>query len=59
MLSNKQVEIYKQINESEEPIDEKTDMRFNVNDKNKYVVHIRTLQIYLKQGLKLRRCTEQ
>jgi len=59
MLSNKQVEIYKQINGSEEPIDEKTNMRFNVNDKNKYVVHIRTLQIYLKQGLKLRRCTEQ
>ena len=59
MLSNKQVEIYKQINGSEEPKDEKTNMIFNVNDKNKYVVHIRTLQIYLKHGLKLRRCTEQ
>ena len=33
MLSNKQVEIYKQINGSEEPKDEKTNMIFNVNDK--------------------------
>ena len=59
MLSNKQVEIYKQINGSEGPKDEKTNMIFNVNDQNKYVVHIRTLQIYLKHGLKLRRCIEQ
>ena len=27
-------------------------MIWNLHDKNKYVVHIRTLQIYLKRGLK-------
>ena len=27
----------------------------NSNDKNKYVVHIRTLQFYLKHGLKLKK----
>ena len=51
MLSDKQFEIYKQINESKEPKDEKTKMTWNLNDKNKYVVHIRTLQMYLKRGL--------
>ena len=39
MLSNKQVEIYKQINGSEGPKDEKTNMILNLNDKNQYVVH--------------------
>ena len=58
MLSDKQAEIYKQTNGSKEPKDEKTKMIFNLNEK-KDVVHIRTLQIYLKHGLKLRRCTEQ
>ena len=27
----------------------------NLNDKGKYVIHIRTLQLYLKQGLKLKK----
>ena len=30
-------------------------MILNLNDKNKYVVHIRTLQFYLKHGLKLKK----
>ena len=56
LLSEKQVEIYKLINGSKEPKDEKTKkMILSLNDKNKYVVHIRTLQFYLNHGLKLRR----
>ena len=56
MLSEKQVEIYKLINGSIEPKDEKTNkLILNLNDKNKYVVHIRTLQFYLKHGLKLKK----
>ena len=56
MLSEKQVEIYKLINGSKEPKDEKTNkLILNLNDKNKYVVHIRTLQFYLKHGLKLKK----
>ena len=55
MLSEKQVEIYKLINGSKEPKDEKTNkLILNLHDKNKYVVHIRTLQFYLKHGLKLK-----
>eukprot|EP00438_Fugacium_kawagutii_P011395 Skav219002 [mRNA] locus=scaffold169:420344:421828:+ [translate_table: standard] len=39
-----------------EPKDEKTSkLILNLNDKEKYVVHIRTLQFYLKQGLKLKK----
>ena len=45
MLSDKQVEIHKQINGSKEPKDEKPKIILNLNDQNKYVVHIRTLQI--------------
>ena len=56
MLSEKQVEIYKLINGSKEPKDEKTNkLILNLSDKNKYVVHIRTLQFYLKHGLKLKK----
>ena len=56
MVSEKQVEIYKLINCSKEPKDEKTNkLILNLNDKNKYVVHIRTLQFYLKHGLKLKK----
>ena len=56
MLSEKQVEIYKLIHGSKEPKDEKTKkLTLNLNDKNKYVVHIRTLQFYLKHGLKLKK----
>ena len=58
MLSDKQVEIYKQINGSKEPKDEKTKNGIEpkcTNDKNKYGVHIRTVQFYLKHGLKLKK----
>ena len=56
MLSDKQAEIYKLINGSKEPKDEKTNkLILNLNDKNKYVVHIRTLQFYLKHGLKVKK----
>ena len=56
MLSEKQVEKYKLINGSKEPKDEKTNkLILNLNEKNKYVVHIRTLQFYLKRGLKLKK----
>ena len=56
MLSEKQVEIYKLINGSKEPKDEKTNkLILNLNEKNKYVVHIRTLEFYLKHGLKLKK----
>ena len=56
MLSEKQVEIYKLINGSKEPKDEKTKkLILNLNDKSKYVVHSRTLQFYLKHGLKLKK----
>ena len=56
MLSEKQVEIYKLINGSKEPKDEKTKkLILNLNEKSKYVVHIRTLQFYLKHGLKLKK----
>ena len=56
MLSERQVEIYKLINGSKEPKDEKTKkLILNLNEKSKYVVHIRTLQFYLKHGLKLKK----
>ena len=56
MLSEKQAQIYKLINGSKEPKDEKTKkLILNLNDKSKYVVHIRTLQFYLKHGLKLKK----
>ena len=56
MLSEKQVEIYKLINGSKEPKDEKTQkLILHLNDKSKYVVHIRTLQFYLKHCLKLKK----
>ena len=54
MLSDKQVDIYKQINGSKEPKDEKTKMIWNLNDKNKYVVHIRTLQILPEAWVKIK-----
>ena len=56
MLSETQVEIYELINGSKEPKDEKTKkLILNSNDKNKYVVHVRTLQFHLKHGLKLKK----
>ena len=51
MLSDKHIEIYEFLNHKK-PTDEKTNILvLNLNDKEKYVVHIRTLQLYLKQGL--------
>ena len=45
MLSEKQVEIYKPIDGSKGPKDEKTKkLILNLNDKSKYVVHVGTLQ---------------
>ena len=56
MLSEKQVEIYKLTNGGKEPKDEKTrKLILNLNGKSKYLVHIRTLQFYLKHGLKLKK----
>ena len=65
MLSDKQVEIFKQINGSKEPKDEKTKNDIELkctNDKNKYGVHIRTdIRIstesisVLKHGLRLKK----
>ena len=56
MLSEKQVEIYKLINGGKEPKDEKTSkLILNLNGKSKYLVHIRTLQFYLKHGLRLKK----
>ena len=55
MLSEMQVEIHKQINGSKEPKDEKQKTILNLKDKKQYVVHIRTLQFYLKHGLKLKK----
>ena len=58
MLSEKQVEIYKLIDGGKEPKDEKTSkLILNLNGKSKYVVHIRTLQFYLKRGLKIKEDT--
>ena len=53
--SDKQIEIYEFLNH-QKPTDEKTNkLILNLNDKEKYVIHIRTLQFYLKQGLKLKK----
>ena len=55
MLSDKQVEIYEILNKKK-PKDEKTNkLILNLKDKQKYVVHIRTLQFYLEHGLKLKK----
>ena len=55
MLSDKQVEIYEILNKKK-PKDEKTNkLILNFQDKEKYVVHIRTLQFYLEHGLKLKK----
>ena len=55
MLSDKQIEIYEFLNHKK-PTDEKTNkLILNLNDKEKYVIHVRTLQFYLKQGLKLKK----
>ena len=49
------IEIYELLNHKK-PTDEKTNkLVLNLNDKDQYVIHIRTLQFYLKQGLKLKK----
>ena len=48
VLSEKQAEISKLLNGNEEPKDDKTEkLILNPNDRNKYIVHIRTYQFYL------------
>ena len=55
MLSEKQKEIYKAYHHNKEPADEKTKkLILNVNDKQNYVLHIKILRYYLKQGLKIK-----
>ena len=55
MLSDKQIEICEFLNHIK-PTDEKTNkLVLNLNDKEKSVIHIRTLQFYLKQGSKLKK----
>ena len=54
MLSDYQKEIFKIYYGNKEPKDEKTSkLILNLKDKEKYVVHIKTLQYYLKMGMKL------
>ena len=55
MLSDKQVEIYQQINGSKDPKDENTKNDIVNLKEKKNIVHIRTLQFYLKHGLKLKK----
>ena len=56
MLSETQKEIYKKYNHNKEPRDEKTKkLILNVYDKHNYVLHIKMLKYYLKQGLKLKK----
>ena len=56
MLSETQKEIYKSYNHNKEPTDEKTNkLILNVYDKQRYVCHVKILQYYLKQGLKIKR----
>ena len=56
MLSETQKTIYKAYNHNKEPRDEKTNkLILNVYDKPNYVLHIKMLKYYLKQGLKLKK----
>ena len=55
MLSDKTNEIYELLNRKK-PADEKTNkLILNLNDKEKYVVHIRTLHVVLEKGSKLKK----
>ena len=54
MLSDTQKDIYKAYHFNHSPKDEKTKkLILNVNHKENYVLHIKILQYYLKQGLKI------
>ena len=56
MLSDTQKEIYKAYHFNKAPKDEKTNKSIlNVNHKENYVLHIKILKYYLKQGLKLKK----
>ena len=60
MLSDYQKDLYSKIYSSEKKEmqvkDEKTTkLILNLNDKDKYVVHIKTLKFYLQHGLKLKK----
>ena len=54
MLSDYQKQVYKIYYDGKSPKDEKTSkLILNLKDKEKYVVHIKTLQYYLKMGMKM------
>ena len=54
MLSDYQKQVFKIYYDGKPPKDEKTSkLTLNLKDKEKYVVHIKTLQYYLKMGLKM------
>ena len=60
MLSDYQMEMYRQLYSTDKKVveakDEKTSkLILNLNDKDKYVLHIKTLQFYLNHGLKLKK----
>ena len=56
MLSDTQKEIYKAYHFNKAPKDEKTNkLILNVNHKENYVLHIKILRYYLKQGLKIKK----
>ena len=54
MLSDYQKQVFKIYYDGKSPKDEKTSkLILNLKDKEKYVVHIKTLQYYLKMGMKM------
>ena len=55
LLSNHQRELHRHYYNGKEARDEKTPkLILNLQDKNRYVVHIRALQFYLQKGMKLK-----
>ena len=56
MLSETKKETRKSYNHNKEPTDEKTNKLIsNAHDKQNYVCHVKVLQYYPKQGLKIKR----
>ena len=56
MLSEYQRGLYRHFYNDKDPKDEKTPkLILNLNDKENYVVHIRTLKFYLNKGMKLKK----
>ena len=55
LLSNHQRELHRHYYNGKEARDEKTPkLILNLQDKNRYVVHIKALQFYLQKGMKLK-----